>query len=279
MSNRGIVVSPPFEVNPSGSINVGRSISSLELRKYLMYWDEIDYPDNSLISIGLSPDMAFLQECGVLSRTFVRFQGPSSSHNGENFFRAQQEAYDQNEKKNPGSWSLGQISESPIHSNGSVLPSVEFNLFNMLPVPNGDVPLNEILEFKENRCDELVALRIYLDEVYQSIIKSGDIPRAKNSEIAKLESSLKALNTCLSESGIRKTVTSLRSYVACEFGSALGAGLGGVGASSVVQMSPILLGMACAGLALGVKPMLLPKQKDEKTPFTYLKSQRDMFGV
>ncbi len=278
MGKRGIIVSPPFEVYPNGAINVGGSINSIELRKYLMYWDEIDYPDNNFISIGLNPDMTFLQECGVLSRTFVRFQGPISSHNGESFFRAQQEAYDQNEKNNPGAWSLGQISESPIHSNGNVLPSVEFNLFNMLPVPNEDVPLNDILEFKEKRCDELVALRIYLDEVYQSIIKSGDIPRAMNSEIARLEASLKALNICLSESSIRKTITSLRSYVACEFGSALGAGLGGAGVSTVVQMSPILLGTACAGLALGVKPMLSPKQEVKQTPFTYLKSQRVEFG-
>ena len=61
---RGIVISPPFVVLPEGGISCGGSPSSADLRKYLLYWDEIDYPDNNFVSIGADPDMEFLISAG-----------------------------------------------------------------------------------------------------------------------------------------------------------------------------------------------------------------------
>lgn len=65
MTKRGIVISPPFEVLRGGGINCGGSPSPADLRKYLLYWDEIDYPDNNFVSVGGGPDIDFLIQAKV----------------------------------------------------------------------------------------------------------------------------------------------------------------------------------------------------------------------
>jgi hypothetical protein len=141
----------------------------------------------------------------------------------------------------------------------------------MLPIPIADVPLSDILEFKNRRQPEIEALRVYLDDMYQKIISSADIPRAMDTEIRRLEQSLVAMNAALNESAIKKTITSLRSYIGGEFSSTLGAGLGGVGISTFIGMPPLLAGVASAGLALAVKPILSPRTA-ENNPLTYIRN-------
>lgn len=271
MSNkRGIVISPPFEVLPAGGIRCGGSPSSSDLRKYLLYWDEIDYPDNSHISVGASPDIEFLIEAKIATRTRVQFIGAMPA--GEILLAAQETVFEKRDKENPGLWSLAQLSSAPYFANTRPTMSVEYELWNMLPVPQNDVHLNDILEFKQKRQDELVALRVYLDEIYQSIISASDIPRAKNSQLEKLELALKEVDKTLTESGIPKGLTSLRGYIAGEFTNIAGTGLGAVGVAPFIGMSPLTAGVVGAGIAFAFKPVLSPKTKNGSHPLTYVSS-------
>lgn len=63
-------------------------------------------------------------------------------------------------------------------------------LYEAIPVPDKEVPLQDILDFKQKRQDELVALRYHLDLIYQRIIAAGDGALALQSEIANLEKSI-----------------------------------------------------------------------------------------
>lgn len=81
---KGIVISPPFEPIYTGGIRCGMPINPIDLRKYLMYWDEIDYPSNQLIEIG-SEDIDYLMTTGHVKRTRVIFQGSVNSGRGEFF--------------------------------------------------------------------------------------------------------------------------------------------------------------------------------------------------
>lgn len=278
MSERGIVICTPFEVLPTGGIRCGGDIDNLELRKHLLYFDKIDYPDNNLISIGSSPDVTFLESAGILRRPRVNFTGTISTGNGEFFIAAQETIYAKNSNIEPGQWSLGQSSTTPFFSNGITSQGIEFNLVNMLPIPQGVVPLEDILEFKQKRKDELIALRSHLDDVYQKIISSADIPRSMTTEIQRLEISLKEIDRTLNEASIEKTITNLRSYIGGNFSSTLGAGLGGAGVSSLIGMSPLIAAMASAGLALTVKPILSPRNSGVINPLNYLKSMRYHLG-
>lgn len=279
MTERGIVICPPFEPLPLGGVRCGGGLDGLELRKYLLYFDKIDYPDNNFISVGSSPDIIYLEEAGVLKRPLVRFSGTISSGKGEFFIAAQEAIYSQNSVKEPGQWSLAQPSNNSFFSNGTTSNGVEFTLVNMLPVPQGIVPLEDILKFKQKRKDELIALRHHLDDIYQTIISSGDIPRSMTTETQKLEAALKEIDRTLSEASITKAVTNLRTYIGGNFSSVFSAGLGGAGVSSLISMSPLIAAMASAGLVLTIKPILSPRNSPEANPFNYLKSMRNTLGA
>lgn len=141
-----------------------------------------------------------------------------------------------------------------------------------MPVPEIDVPLNEVLEFKAKRKDELTAFRIYIDELYQSIINAGDIPRAKNTAILKLEKALLEVDRTLDESAIKKTVTSLKGYIGGEFTGVAGIGLGMAGLSSIIGLTPLNAGMVGVGIAFAIKAVLSPSAKTGTNPLTYISS-------
>src|SRR6202044_3129242 len=51
-------------------------------------------------------------------------------------------------------------------------------LYRAIPVPDKDMPLNEVLEFRRRRYDELQSLRLEIDKLVQEINASQD-PKAE----------------------------------------------------------------------------------------------------
>jgi hypothetical protein len=276
-AKRGIVISPPFAKLPAGGVRVGGYLSTFEIRKHLLYWDEIDYPDNNFISVDAGSDMQYLIDSGVALRTRVSFQGGVSSGSGEFFLEAQQVAFDKHNQLEPGAWSLAQPVDEPFFANVQSSLAIEFELWNSLPVPSNDVPLNEILEFKAKRRDELLALRVFLDEMHQAVISSADIPRAKNTQLSKLELSLKDVDRVLGEHGIRKIMTSLRGYIAGEYGNVLAAGGAGSWVGPLIGIDPVTAGALGAGFAFAIKPILSPRAPSGTHPLVYVSSIRQSF--
>lgn len=247
------------------------------IRKYLLYWDEIDYPDNNFVSVDAGSDMQYLIDSGVASRTRVSFQGSVNSGSGEFFLSAQQAAFDQHNQSDPGAWSLAQPVDEPIFANAQSSLAIEYELYNALPVPSNDVPLNEILEFKAKRRDELLALRVFLDEMHEEVISSANIPRAKNTQLRKLELSLKDVDRVLGEHGIGKMMTSLRGYIAGEYGNILGAGGAGSYVGTLIGIDPVTAGVLGAGFAFAIKPILSPHAPQGTHPLVYVNSIRKSF--
>ncbi len=273
MTKKGIVISPPFKAIPGG-IELGGNIDPQDVRKYLLYWDEIDYPTNNALSVGLSDDLSFLQNCGILRRTHVTIQG-SFLLDGKVMIAAQEHVFKENEKNEKGKWSLAQLSDTQFYTQTTPEVGIEFELANCLPVPQGDVPLNDILEFKQKRESELLALRIYLNDLYQSIIIARDIPRAKNAALDKLELALKDLNKAMDESCIKKTITYLRGTIA----GALDSGLRAQGAASLYEVSYGMDAFAIGSIvSFAIKPMLLPQSTGSANPLTYIKSIKQELG-
>lgn len=263
---------PPFEAHPSGGFSCGGSPPPADIRKYLLYWDKIDYPDNNFISIGPCPDIQFLIDSGIAERTHVQFRGAMSSGNGELFIIAQQAAFTEHQSKTPGAWSLAQISTTPHFIDVSSKVAVEYELWNMLPVPQKDVPLNEILEFKTKHNAELIALRVYLDELYQSIISSSDLPRAKNTQLIKLEKALIDIDRTMGEFQLPREITSLRGFLSVANDSIFTGGFGALGASQF-GFDPIAAACVGASICFVVKTMSLPAALSNSAPsLTYVSS-------
>lgn len=273
-NSRGIVLSPPFELLTNGGISCGGSPDPADIRKYLLYWDEIDYPDNNFISVGACPDIQFLIETKVATRTRVQFTGSMSSDNGEIFIKAQQAVFDKRQQESPGNWSLAQPCTAPHFIGGQSKAAIDYELWNVLPVPKKEVPLNDILEFKSNRQPELTALRVYLDELYQQVIASSDIPRAKNTAIVKLEASLVAIDRTMGEKNLPRELASLRGFIPLAIESLLAGGAGVMGMSSQLGMDLLPAGAVGAGLYFAAKTLSLPSSVSSSSALTYVSSIR-----
>jgi len=273
---RGIVLSPPFEVLEGGGVKVGGSPNGIDLRKYTLYWDEIDYADNNIIHIQVDDDLQYLIDAKVMNRTKVAFTG---SHRIDHklLIAAQEIAFKHHSKQSPGLWSIAQLSDELYFPDAEIGPSIEFELWNMLPVPAVDVPLPDILEFKERRKEELLALRFYMDDLYQQIVGASDIPRAKITQINKLEAALKDIDRTLSEHGIRRALSSLRGYISENIAGMVSVGMGSAGLSTQFQCDPLAAGLAGAGCFFLLKSVLKPPASNEGRPFAYINSHRKEF--
>jgi Family of unknown function (DUF6236) len=185
---RGIVVSQPTRFLANGHVSFGGDLDRQELRTYLLFWDSLDYPDNNVINVEASPDVEFLRKAGVLQRTRVTFEvGDTSS-----LWRARLATFRMLDEREPGQWSLASgprsisFEATDLEQDRGVL----VKLVRAVPVPDRDVPLNDILEFRTKRRDELLALRHHLEDVYQKIIAAGDGALALNTEIERLRSAI-----------------------------------------------------------------------------------------
>lgn len=102
-----------------------------------------------------------------------------------------------------------EIQDSLINSASTKLNAIEMSLYSSLPTP-GDVPFQEILEFKHQRRDVLEQFRITMGEVYLEIIDSNDIPRSKSTALARLERSLVDLNAAANERWYSKLLSTMK---------------------------------------------------------------------
>ena len=303
--DRGIVLSPQFSFLPTGSVFFKSAIDELELRKYLLYWDRINIPKSSFLDFDCS-QFRLLQSAGVLDRTpygktyNTYAMSMNNSHNlsmrielggeiglakindcthihlnryaGDEILRAHEDVYMHLESKEAGCWSKGQMTSTLMSFDAKNKQAIEINLHNLLPIPSVDTPLEDILEFKSKRYDELLAFRVYLDGFYQSIINSADIPRAYSTEMNRLDLSLRDINRTMKESKIKVAIDSLRSVMGSMDGI-LGLSFGAAGIATLFGVTPLIAGLSGAGV--GVAAKLIPQSKTSiPKELTYIKSIR-----
>jgi hypothetical protein len=201
-SKRAVVVGPAFEVQGNTITLKGPAFDRDGLRRFILYWDEVDYPDNAIASFTTSPDLQFLIDANVARRTRVSI-GDTPLNVAELYPQTQLAVLLHNNRDEPGCWSLAQTG-SDLFVPPEWAPetrTIEVQLYNVLPSPPDGIPLAEILEFKENRRDELIALRLLLDDLYQGVINSADLPHARTAAIDRLEAAVQAVQSVAAEDG------------------------------------------------------------------------------
>jgi hypothetical protein len=196
---RGLVISFPMRIE-GGRIHVKGSfilsgqkpryrdsLDQQDLRFSLLFWDKLDFPQNQFFDTTDDAEIPFLISAGVLTRTTIQLPSPEFSpqtvlHTHLSGFRLLDEL-------EPGVWSLGigenSISFPPqdlIHDKGVLV-----KLHQALPVPNKDVPLQDILDFRAKRRTELLLLRHHLEDIFQKVSSSYDSDLALNTEIERLD--------------------------------------------------------------------------------------------
>lgn len=199
---RGIVAAPGLIEPRHNGFVFQRSISPEELRYYLLYWDKVVIPGTNLVYIEV-PDESVLIETGVISRPKISFNGRysgSSLVDSLAFAQAKVAATLIADDKDTD-WVVHQIGSTLSLPDAYKTESrnLRVDLTNLLPVPEGDAPIIEILEFKERRRDELGYLHQCLDETYSEILSSPDPSLTQKVAVDRLRRSLLAVNKTASE--------------------------------------------------------------------------------
>lgn len=214
MQERGIIVTPQVTIKDGGGLYAESSqITDHQIRMALFFWDKFDWPDNNVLSMGNGEtnDLDFLKQCGIFNRTQVNFKSFSGGA-GIVLLQMQDAVVKEKNKIDPGNWSIQRIGEELISEPSFTQNKkvIEFDLYNSIPLPSSDVPLNDILEFKVKHKVELLAFRVLMDEMYLSIINSPDQLTAKSAELLRLSMAILDLHKSMESASIKRSLLSCR---------------------------------------------------------------------
>jgi hypothetical protein len=274
----GIILQSPISVEPYSY--VGDLIQRYEytqaaypqadeLIRSVLLWDRIHLPEeevpfyknndfvSTLIQEGIAlpllsyKDSSFLDNLKYVDRFNL---GDDNSVNIQNMIQKRLRIFTELESDHPGRWAMGRGPQSPLIPEAEEAPGrgLLINLQNILPLPAGDVPIDDVLAFRLKRRDELLNLRSHLIDLF-SRISSPDIDNMVRKDLLqKFERDVNGYVKSLKESklksfGIDLIAKSNTAAAAITAGTALGSGatfvnalLSGAGAALTIE--------ACGGL-------------------------------
>ncbi|MGK8745902.1 DUF6236 family protein [Pseudomonas aeruginosa] len=163
---RGLIVSPPITVEGDSFHARQTWLDPTELRFSLLFWDRLTWPTGGIKMTGWGVE-EYLEECGILDRPH---------YGGYGLLDAQIAAYLDKEAKDPGAWAIAQGENSLLVKGGAceVGNGALIELSRAIPIPAANVHLNEILELKERRKDELMRFRLHMEAIAHEVANSPD---------------------------------------------------------------------------------------------------------
>lgn len=182
---RGLVISCPMKIDGTSLTIKSSELDRQELRVASLLWDRLVWPNSRVIYIEGGPDADYLQQSGILFRPEYTFNGDIA----QGMAMMQITAFQELENREPGLWALAQgersfmlQTEMVAHDRGTLV-----ELHRAVPVPDQDVPLEDVLEFKHRRADDLAALRAELDQCYLLIDSAEDKALAELTQFKKVD--------------------------------------------------------------------------------------------
>jgi hypothetical protein len=249
MKMRGIAAGPCYYVSKEGQlVSTWGGVSAEYLKTCALYFDYVVLGNlkSEVFSIGMNPEMqSFYKDIGIAGFVDVPFINPSAYEEPVDFSSIL--AADLNANNEDWHWSAYGPTESTPTSSlpGDDKKVVEVSLYNALPKLGENCEWADILEFKERRRDELLALRHSLDAMYLSIIESADIPRAQNFYIDQVGQSLSDLRQTEQESRLGAKYTGAMK-VKLNVGSIAGGALAGAAGAMPLGLNPAIGALAGA---------------------------------
>lgn len=271
------MISTGVNIIGPNSIDLGAQIiPSIQLRQYLMYWDKIDLPNNPIITSPETEEMTYLREVGFLERS--KIDRPLAGEFVDMFLKSQMWAFNKKNEVDPASWSLAQpTSHLILAKDESIMTrSLEIELYNCLPVPSEESSLDDILKFKDKRRDELLELRMLMDNFQDEIHTSLDSERKKEIVMRNLEKKLKDLDTVMQESYIKRVYRSVKLNVEPkkQLTQAL-ATFGAAGSTGLPLEISALAGFTSSFIKVDYNELLRPKSLPENlNNYAYLYYQK-----
>lgn len=196
--NRGIVAIPAvFKKISDNNMQIGQPLSLDEMRYYALYWDKVVIPESDLVSINLPQQDSFVL-AGALERIKIPhvYEEVTASIFVDSIFHAQSVVAENLIKDETTDWVIQQHGDECIllDEYSEKRNTLRIDLASYLPVPTGNVNIYDILDFKEFRRNEFIALHGYLDEVYEQALLSPDQTLASKRAISQMAESIEDLD-------------------------------------------------------------------------------------
>lgn len=277
MISRGLIIGGDISFDCGEALcAVGQNPDAFRqnLRRWSLFWDRLGVVYNPNTVKIEHPEFAFLRNSGVLDIYDVHnVQGELSANVRAINTIAMQEL----EQNDTGNWAID-LSPGSLHAPHPLFRAwdttpdrgVLLQLQNVIPVPNKDVPLVDILEFKEKRQSEMLALRHHLDDLYLQIGNSHDPAFALTSKKSALEQSANDAIKVMRERRFPFRMSS--QAVSFNFVGGVAAAAGAVLAQS--NLTTILSNFLISGVTIGAA-LEWNKRKSAGNPFTYVASYHD----
>lgn len=246
-SERGLVLMAGIEESVGGELVGVAGVNATELRSALFLWDKLDWPQSSLIDVPVSAEAANLIEAGIMSRTKIHSMG--NLHSKKDLVNLHESAFRELERIEPGRWSVGHGISADPPEEGDPTRRLLVALYDVIAVPDVNVPLDEVLAFREKRRAELLALRSYLDDLYAAIRLAPNDAFAIVAANDKLSAAVSAQRKLMQEQGWLQKLTGLAVDVSfTDWATA------GTAASAMFSATNNIIAAGHAGvLGLGVK--------------------------
>ncbi|MEX5683015.1 DUF6236 family protein [Pseudomonas silesiensis] len=169
---RGLVMTCPMEIAGTKLFVKQSHLHSEELRYGLLYWDKLVWPTSRAVHIANGADEDYLASAGVLERPSYTVMGDVA----QGLLASVLMAHEELSQKQPRAWALleGENSLSYQRDVASQPQALSIDLLRSIPIPQEDVPLAEILEFKAKRKDELMSLRAEIERLESKAKLSND---------------------------------------------------------------------------------------------------------
>ncbi len=222
---RGLIINNPMFVGDDEFGTNNPQLDKLELRASLLYWDRLALPKNNIISVQPDADVQFLISSGIILRPEVSVSGSYSSM-GRILATIPSEVLRNYEKEQPGMWSLGGGQNSILVKVGEAQETegTLITLYNALPAPTEEVPLAEILEFKQLRRPELLALRAHFDSLSEKLNSSSGMTEELTYILRDIDTSCSNLSKVCREWQSPIYLTNLEANLNFNIGTAFASG-------------------------------------------------------
>jgi hypothetical protein len=259
----------------SGGASLRGDVDLHQLRHALLFWDKLVWPKNNIGNPN-SPDLDYLEAAQILERP--RYALSMGRINADFFVQIQLTEFQKRSDAGTGIWDICQNTSALLSAvaEATHVDGLGFELISAIPVPDKDVPLNEILEFKERRNDEFLNLRAEVDSLGSKLIATGRTEI--DSALTDIDKACAAVLRVSSEWQFPVRLANLQMALDLKPFEVLAKGTGASLAASVVGLSAtqiVLAGISgAAGAAVSAFKITsgigLQSIKRRKSPFAYV---------
>jgi len=232
------------------------------IRSALVFYDRFDVPSQPVVRLP-SVNYEYLNKYGLAQRTAVKYEGDLYDVVTHHAFGA----YLALDEREPGRWTLGRPTQMygiPVDEL-STQQGFSLTVNNALPIFTREVPMEEVLEFKLKRIDELRELRGYFDELSREIGVNGSNGFENTSTFEKFDRALANHMKVMQESNYSKITTSFRASISVD-------SLIPIATEAMLNQTISTTGIVSAMATVGVKTINGLRRKRGSNPFEYLTS-------